>query len=106
MGGYPPDGELRLWTETGPAEIRRVRLERLSLPLLRILEAADTKLRGRITAALRSCRDTVLECLLPMLRHAAREQTEGDPGGGARSGGTGVRGQARHARATGAARPG
>ncbi|KND31524.1 2OG-Fe(II) oxygenase [Streptomyces acidiscabies] len=73
------DGELRLWAETGPAEIRRARLERLSLPLLRILESADAKLRGRIMAALRSHPDTVLECLLPMLRHAAREQTEGEP---------------------------
>ncbi|WP_439675711.1 2OG-Fe(II) oxygenase [Embleya sp. MST-111070] len=73
------DGELRLWTETGPAEIRRARLERLSLPLLRILEAADARLRGRIMAALRSCPDTVLECLLPMLSHAAREQTECEP---------------------------
>ncbi|MFJ9543618.1 2OG-Fe(II) oxygenase [Streptomyces sp. NPDC101225] len=73
------DGELRLWTVTGPAEIRRARLERLSLPLLRILEVADTRLRGRIMAALRSCPDTVLECLLPMLRHAAREQVEGEP---------------------------
>ena len=45
------DGELRLWAETGPAEIRRAQLERLSLPLLRILEAADAKLRGRIMAA-------------------------------------------------------
>ncbi|MFI8089061.1 2OG-Fe(II) oxygenase [Streptomyces sp. NPDC086080] len=72
------DGELRLWAATGPAEIRRARLDRLSLPLLRILEAADAQLRGRIMAALRSCQDTVLECLLPMLRHAAREQTEGE----------------------------
>lgn len=73
------DSGLRLWAETGPAEIRRAQLERLSLPLLRVLEAADAKLHGRIVAALRSCPDTVLECLLPMLRHAAREQTDGEP---------------------------
>ncbi|XUL89650.1 hypothetical protein ACQ86D_25955 [Streptomyces galilaeus] len=73
------DGDLRLWTETGPAEIRRARLEPLSLPLLRILEAADAQLRGRIMAALRSRPDTVLKCRLPMLRHAAREQNEGEP---------------------------
>ncbi|RZB18290.1 2OG-Fe(II) oxygenase [Streptomyces sp. F001] len=73
------NGELRLWAQTGPAEIRRARLERLSLPLLRILEAVDEQLLGRIMAALRSCPDTVLECLLPMLRHAAREHTEGEP---------------------------
>lgn len=30
-------------------------------------------------AALRSCPDTVLECLLPMLRHAVQEQAEGEP---------------------------
>lgn len=72
------DDGLRLWAETGPAEIRRAQLERLSLPLLRVLEAADAKLHGRIVAALRSCPDTVLVCLLPMLRHAAQEQTEGE----------------------------
>ncbi|WP_329411483.1 hypothetical protein OG802_17100 [Streptomyces sp. NBC_00704] len=27
---------------------------------------------------MRSCPDTVLECLLPLLRHAAQEQTEGE----------------------------
>ncbi|MGK4580364.1 2OG-Fe(II) oxygenase [Kitasatospora sp. HPMI-4] len=69
------DGGLRLWTTTGPAEIRRAQLEQLGLPLLPILEAADEQLRGRILAALRTYPDTVLECLMPMLRRATEARS-------------------------------
>jgi hypothetical protein len=73
------DGDLRRWTTTGPAEIRRAQLEQLGLPLLRILEAADEELRSRILAALRTYPDTVLECLIPMLRRAAEALPAGEP---------------------------
>jgi hypothetical protein len=49
------DSGLRLWTTTGPAEIRRAQL-------------------------LRECGDTVLECLMPLLRSAADASTSAEWG--------------------------
>ncbi|MGW2251078.1 2OG-Fe(II) oxygenase [Kitasatospora sp. NPDC001660] len=66
------DDDLRLSSTTGPAEIRRARLEALGLPLQRILQAADQEQRAEILAALRAQADTVLECLMPMLRRSAQ----------------------------------
>lgn len=66
------DGDLRLWSTTGPAKNRRSQLEELGLPLQRILQAADQEQRAAILAALRAQADTVLECLMPMLRHSAQ----------------------------------
>ncbi|GAA3777714.1 2OG-Fe(II) oxygenase [Streptomyces chiangmaiensis] len=65
-------GDLQLWSTTGPAETRRSRLEELSLPLQRLLQAAGQEQRAEILAVLRAQADTVLECLIPMLRHAAQ----------------------------------
>src|SRR6266568_5416270 len=63
--------QLRLWTTTARTEIRQPRLEMLSSPLVRLLEAADHKLRDEIVAALGGYRDNVLGCLMPALRSAA-----------------------------------
>ena len=63
--------QLRLWTTTARAEIREPRLEMLSSPLVRLLEAADDELRDEIVAALRGYGDNVLGCLMPALRSAA-----------------------------------
>jgi hypothetical protein len=52
---------LRLWTTTGPAEIRRAQLQQLALPLRNVLAAADEELRDGILAELRECGDTVVE---------------------------------------------
>ena len=41
-------GQLRLWTTTARTEVRQPRLEMLSSPLVRLLEAADHKLRDAI----------------------------------------------------------
>jgi hypothetical protein len=76
-GCWPPargwlDDELRTWTATARTEIRRPQLEKLSSPLTRLLKAADDTLREEITAALRGYGNTVLECLMPALRSAAR----------------------------------
>ncbi|MFJ2581015.1 2OG-Fe(II) oxygenase [Kitasatospora aureofaciens] len=71
-GGWDAvDHDLRLWTATGPAEIRRAQLEQLAPPLARILEAADEELRSGIRTVLRGYGDRVLECLVPMLRRSA-----------------------------------
>ncbi|WP_308295831.1 2OG-Fe(II) oxygenase [Streptomyces sp. ISL-96] len=75
------DSGLRLWTTTGPAEIRRAQLEQLALPLRHLLAAADEELRDAILAALRERGDTVLECLMPMLRRAAEASTSAEWGG-------------------------
>jgi hypothetical protein len=71
--------QLRFWTATARSEVRRPQLERLSSPLLRLVEAADDKLRDEITGALRVSGDNVVECLIPALRLAdARKVTELD----------------------------
>src|SRR6266542_3937840 len=62
--------QLRLWTTTARTEIRQPRLEMLSSPLVRLLEAADHELRDEIVAALGGYRDNVLGCLMPALRSA------------------------------------
>lgn len=69
--------ELRAWTTTARTDIRRPQLERLSSPLTRLIEAADDTLRGEISAALRACGDTVLECLMPALRSVASRPAAG-----------------------------
>ncbi|WP_416985105.1 2OG-Fe(II) oxygenase [Streptomyces sp. T028] len=74
------DSGLRLWTTTGPAEIRRARLQQLTLPLRHVLAAADEDLRDGILAVLRERGDTVLECLMPLLRHAAEASTSAEWG--------------------------
>ncbi|WP_197536260.1 2OG-Fe(II) oxygenase [Blastococcus saxobsidens] len=63
-------GRLRMWITTPRGEVRQPRLEALSSPLVRLLEAADDELRDEITGALRECEDTALECLMPALRLA------------------------------------
>lgn len=75
------DSGLRLWTTTGPVEIRRAQLEQLALPLRHLLAAADEGLRDAILAALRERGDTVLECLMPMLRRVAEASTSAEWGG-------------------------
>ncbi|KUO16740.1 BTAD domain-containing putative transcriptional regulator [Streptomyces dysideae] len=65
------DSGLRLWTTTGPAETRRAQLQQLALPLRQVVVAADEELRDGILATLRERGDTVLECLMPLLRRAA-----------------------------------
>lgn len=62
------DDQLRLWTTTARNEVRQPQLEKLSSPLVRLLEAADDKLRDEIAGALRECGDNILECLMPALR--------------------------------------
>ncbi|MER5432845.1 2OG-Fe(II) oxygenase [Streptomyces sp. NPDC002588] len=69
------DSGLRLWTTTGPAETRSTRLRQLALPLGHVLAAADEELRDGILTALRECGDTVLDCLMPLLGHAAEAST-------------------------------
>ena len=64
-------GQLRLWTTTARTESRQPRLEMLSSPLVRLLEAADHELRDEIVAALGGYGDSVLGCLMPALRSAA-----------------------------------
>jgi hypothetical protein len=68
--------QLRLWTTTARTEIRQPRLEMLSLPLVRVLEAADHELRDEIVAALGGYGDSVLGCLMPALRSAAALPTD------------------------------
>ncbi len=63
--------QLRRWTTTARTEIREPRLEMLSSPLVRLLEAADDELRDEIVATLRGYGDNVLRCLMPALRSAA-----------------------------------
>lgn len=67
--------ELRVWTTTVRADIRRPQLEQLSSPLTSLLEAAGDTLRGEISVALRGCGDAVLECLMPALRSVASRRT-------------------------------
>ena len=69
--------QLRLWTTTARAEIREPRLEMLSSPLMRLLEAAGDDLRDQIVAALRGYGDNVLGCLMPTLRSAAARRAAG-----------------------------
>jgi hypothetical protein len=68
------DDHLRLWTATPRREVRRPQLERLSSPLVHLLQGADHALRAEITAALRGYGEDILECLMPALRlsHARR----------------------------------
>ncbi len=63
--------QLRLWTTTARTEIQQPRLEMLSSPLVRLLEAADDELRDEIVAALGGYGDNVLRCLMPALRSVA-----------------------------------
>jgi hypothetical protein len=63
--------ELRACVTFGRTEIRKPRLETLSSPLVRLLEAADDEQRDQVVTALRRCGDNVLECLMPALRLAA-----------------------------------
>ncbi len=74
------DSGLRMWTTTGPAEIGRAQLQQLALPLRHVLAAADEELRDGIVAALRERGNTVLECLMPLLRRAAEASTSAEWG--------------------------
>ncbi|RJQ89316.1 2OG-Fe(II) oxygenase [Amycolatopsis panacis] len=69
--------ELRTWTATARTDIRRPQLEQLSSPLVRLLDAAGETQREEISAALRGCADTVVECLMPALRSVASRRTSG-----------------------------
>jgi hypothetical protein len=68
--------QLRYWTAVARPEIRRARLEGLSLPLVRLMVAAGQELPNEIAAALGAYRDNVLECLMPALRTAAALSAE------------------------------
>jgi len=57
--------QLRLWTTTARTEVREPRLEMLSSPLVRLLEAADGELRDEIVAGVGRVRENVLGCLMP-----------------------------------------
>jgi hypothetical protein len=61
-------GQLRYWTTVARSEDRLPQLERLSSPLLRLVEVADDKLRDEITEALHVAGDNIVECLMPALR--------------------------------------
>jgi len=64
--------EIRLWVSYSPAKHREERLDLLSKPLVRLLEAAavtgETALRDAILTTLREHGDNVLACLIPALR--------------------------------------
>lgn len=68
--------QLRCWTATARTEVRLPRLEVLSSPLVRLLEAADDARRDEIAAALRGYGDSVLECLMPALCSATALPTD------------------------------
>ncbi|MFF3328949.1 hypothetical protein ACFYWX_05215 [Streptomyces sp. NPDC002888] len=74
------DSGLRLWITAGPAVIRRAQLQQPALPLRYVLAAADEELRDGILAALRERGDTVLECLMALLRSAAEVSTSAEWG--------------------------
>jgi hypothetical protein len=69
--------QLRIWTTTPQGEVRRPQLERLSAPLVHLLEVADDTLREQIAEALREHGDNVLECLMPALRLAHAQGAAG-----------------------------
>jgi hypothetical protein len=62
--------QLWSWVNTARTEVRQPQLERLSSPLVRLLEVADDKPRNDIVAALRGYGDSILGCLMPALRSA------------------------------------
>jgi 2OG-Fe(II) oxygenase superfamily len=70
-------GQLRSGVASARTEDRKPRLEMLSTPLVRLLEAADDELRDQVVAELRGYGDNVLECLIPALRSAGRGSTAG-----------------------------
>jgi len=67
--------EIRLWVSYSPAKHREERLDLLSKPLARLLEATavvgETALRDAILTVLREHGDNVLACLIPALRASA-----------------------------------
>ncbi|MEV4915289.1 2OG-Fe(II) oxygenase [Streptomyces tirandamycinicus] len=78
--------QLTNWLDMGREEERQAGLERLGAPLAHILQAADSGTADAVVTALRGLPDTVLECLIPALRAAARRPTaipEGPPAIGA-----------------------
>ncbi|MDX3380182.1 2OG-Fe(II) oxygenase [Streptomyces niveiscabiei] len=66
--------QLTGWLGIGREKERQAALERLGTPLAHILRVAGPETAEMITTALRSRPDTVLECLLPSLRTAARRR--------------------------------
>ena len=62
--------QLWSWVNTARTEVRQPQLEKLSSPLVRLLEVADDKPRNDIVAALRGYGDNILGCLMPALRSA------------------------------------
>ena len=62
--------QLWSWVNTARTEVRQPQLEKLSSPLVRLLEVADDKPRNDIVAALRGYGDSILGCLMPALRSA------------------------------------
>ncbi|WP_328337254.1 2OG-Fe(II) oxygenase [Streptomyces violaceus] len=67
--------QLTGWLDVGREAERRAGMERLGVPLARILQACDPKTADTIVTALRGLPDTALECLLPALRTAAHRPT-------------------------------
>jgi hypothetical protein len=61
---------IQTWTCVERADARRPWLEKMSTPLLRLLEVADGELREVVIRDLSAFGDTVLECLIPALRQA------------------------------------
>ncbi|MFE9924668.1 2OG-Fe(II) oxygenase [Streptomyces sp. NPDC005774] len=64
--------ELGLWCARARAEERGPRLAELGLPLACVWQAAEDERRAAIAQALRGYPDTVLECVVPALRAAAK----------------------------------
>src|SRR6266545_4761985 len=62
--------QLWSWVNTARTEVRQPQLEKLSSPLVRLLEVADDKPRNDIVAALGGYGDNILRCLMPALRSA------------------------------------
>lgn len=67
--------QLARWLGVGREAERRAGLERLGAPLARVLCAGDPRTADTAATALRELPDTVLECLLPALRHRGRRTT-------------------------------
>lgn len=61
---------MRYCTRIERADSRQPALEKLSAPLLRLLEASDNEQRDEVVGELAAFDDTVLECLIPALRQA------------------------------------
>ncbi|MFJ8488800.1 2OG-Fe(II) oxygenase [Streptomyces sp. NPDC094038] len=67
--------QLARWLDVGREAERRAGLEQLGAPLAHVLCAGDPRTADTVATALRELPDTVLECLLPALRHRGHSTT-------------------------------